>query len=56
LVIFLVIRCSSILCICPNHPSLFAFTCRTIFCFLIILSNASLFRNLHAASGLLTGP
>jgi hypothetical protein len=56
LVIFLVIRCSSILCICPNHPSLFAFICRTIFCFLIILSNSSLFRNFHAASGFLTGP
>jgi hypothetical protein len=56
LVIFLVIRCSSILCICPNHPSLFAFICLAIFCFRIILSNSSLFRNLHDASGLLTGP
>jgi hypothetical protein len=32
LVIFLVIRCFSILCTCPNHPSLFVFICRTIFC------------------------
>jgi hypothetical protein len=55
LVIFLVIRCS-ILCICLNHPSLLAFIRRTIFSFLIILSNSSLFHNLHDASGLLTGP
>jgi hypothetical protein len=56
LVTFLVTQCSSILCICPNHPNLFAFTCRTIFCFLIILPNSLLFRNLHYASRLLTGP
>ena len=37
LVIFLFVPCSPILCIYPNHPSLFAFICRTIFCFLIIL-------------------
>jgi hypothetical protein len=56
LVIFLVIWCSSIFCIWPNHPSLFVFICCTIFCFLIILSHSSLFHNLQAASGLLTGP
>jgi hypothetical protein len=49
LVIFLAIGCSSILCTCPNHPSLFACICRTIFCFLITVFKSSLFRNLRVS-------